>query len=152
MSEEMKIREIYQQTFNEVHAPEGLSRKVMNMAKMEQKKTKAFARKGLIAAAAALAIIVGGNGVAYAATGSSLLKNVMIYIDGAEHEMELEEKTDENGDTYYEGTYELENGEASITISGEEEAKGVQIEIEEETEGADEASAESIEIVVPEEE
>ena len=122
MSEEMKFKNGYQDTFNEVHAPADLSRKVMNLANTEKKRTAgASARKWVAAAALALIVFVGGNGVAYAATGNGLLKTVMVYFNGTGYEVNMEEKVDENGVTYYEGTYEVEDGEGYAMITDEVE-------------------------------
>lgn len=122
MSEEMKFKNGYQDTFNEVHAPADLSRKVMNMSNTEKKRTAgASARKWVAAAALALIVFVGGNGVAYAATGNGLLKTVMVYFNGTGYEVNMEEKVDENGVTYYEGTYEVEDGEGYAMITDEVE-------------------------------
>ena len=90
MSEEMKFKNGYQDTFNEVHAPADLSRKVMNMSNTEKKRTAgASARKWVAAAALALIVFVGGNGVAYAATGNGLLKTVMVYFNGTGYEVNM---------------------------------------------------------------
>lgn len=133
MSDDMRLKKEYQDTFNEVHAPEALSRKVMNMSKENNKKIAVFASKWVAAAALALVVFVGGNGVAYAATGNSLLKTVMIYVNGNGREVELEEKVDEDGNTYYEGSYEVEDGAGYVCITDEIEANDVQLEIIEES-------------------
>lgn len=134
MSEEMKFKNDYQDTFNEVHAPVALSGKVMNMSKAEKKRTAvSIAKKGAAAAAIALALLAGGNGVVYAATGSNLLKTVMVYINGSGYEVDLEERVDENGDvTYYEATFDVEDESGSVVITDEmeviEEPYGVAVD------------------------
>lgn len=40
MSDEIKFKNRYQDTFNEVHAPMELSKKVMNIRKMKRGRTK----------------------------------------------------------------------------------------------------------------
>ena len=102
MSEEMKFKNEYHNTFNEVHTPEELSRKVMNMQKKEDNKTTTFfVRKLAAVAAIALVVLIGGNGIVYAATGNSLFSTVKVYFNGTEYEAKLEEKMDEDGDVYY---------------------------------------------------
>lgn len=106
MSDEIKFRKEYQDTFNEVHAPVELSRKVMNMK--EAKKTSAFCiRKYSTAIAIALVVFICGNGITYATTGNSLVATVKVYLNGSEYKTQLEQKEDEDsGQTYYEGTFE----------------------------------------------
>lgn len=131
MSEEMKLKELYKETFSEIHAPCELSRKVMNMSKAENKKTAvSFARKLVAAAALMLIIGIGGEGAVYAATGESLIKKVVLYVNGVANEIELEKNVDEDGTVIYEGTYEVEDEECSVTIMDEEALEGVQLEIE----------------------
>lgn len=136
MSDEMKLKQDYQDTFNEVHAPAELSRKVMNMARTENKKTAvSFARRFAAVAAIALTVFVGGNGIAYAATGNSLLKTVKVYINGSGYETQLEEKVDENGVTYYEGTFEDVEGDLSMVITDDMEFEEGSYDVTIETEG-----------------
>lgn len=136
MSDEMKLKQDYQDTFNEVHAPAELSRKVMNMARTENKKTAvSFARRFAAVAAIALTVFVGGNGIAYAATGNSLLKTVKVYINGSGYETQLEEEVDENGVTYYEGTFEDVEGDLSMVITDDMEFEEGSYDVTIETEG-----------------
>lgn len=123
MSDEIKLKNDYQDTFNEVHAPAALSRKVMNMSKTENKRTAAsYVKKVGAAAAVALAVLVGGNGIVYAATGNSLLKTVKVYFNGSGYEVDLEEKVDDDGVVYYEGTFETDDAAGSMMITDVTEA------------------------------
>lgn len=117
MSDEIKFRKEYQDTFYEVHAPVELSRKVMNMK--EKKKTSVFyIRKFATAAAIALVVFICGNGITYAATGNSLFATVKVYLNGSEYKAELEQKVDEDsGQTYYEGTFEDVEGTLELEIT-----------------------------------
>ena len=144
MSDEMKLKQDYQDTFNEVHAPAELSRKVMNMARTENKKTAvSFARRFAAVAAIALTVFVGGNGIVYAATGNSLLKTVKVYINGSGYETQLEEKVDENGVTYYEGTFEDVEGDLSMVITDDMEFEEGSYDVTIETEGMPEVVEEN---------
>ena len=123
MSDEIKLKNDYQDTFNEVHAPGALSRKVMNMSKTENKRTAAsYVKKVGAAAAVALAVLVGGNGIVYAATGNSLLKTVKVYFNGSGYEVDLEEKVEDDGVVYYEGTFETDDAAGSMMITDVTEA------------------------------
>lgn len=117
MSDEIKFRKEYQDTFNEVHAPVKLSRKVMNMK--EAKKTSVFyIRKFATAVAIALVVFICGNGITYAATGNSLFATVKVYLNGSEYKAKLEQKVDEDsGQTYYEGTFEDVKGTLELGIT-----------------------------------
>lgn len=119
MSDEIKFKRKYQDTFNEVHAPAELSGKVMNMQKKENIRTAAFYMRKLAAVAAvALIILVGGNGIVYAATGNSLFTTVKVYFNGTDYETQLEEKVDENGNTYYEiGPFDDVEGTIGMVIT-----------------------------------
>lgn len=144
MSDEMKLKQDYQDTFNEVHAPAELSRKVMNMARTENKKAAvSFARRFAAVAAIALTVFVGGNGIAYAATGNSLLKTVKVYINGSGYETQLEEEVDENGVTYYEGTFEDVEGDLSMVITDDMEFEEGSYDVTIETEGVPEVVEEN---------
>lgn len=66
-----EIPKQYYETFSEVHAPEELSRKVMNMTKQKSNKLT-FAKKLAVTAASLAALFVGSNVVAFAATGETL--------------------------------------------------------------------------------
>lgn len=131
MSDEMKFRSEYQDTFKEVHAPVELSRKVMNMQKTENKKTATtFMRRLATVAAIALVVLVGGNGIAYAATGNSLLKTVKVYFNGSGYEVQLEEKVDEDsGVTYYEGTFEDVEGDVDMVITDADDFEQMPYEV-----------------------
>lgn len=72
-------------------------------------------------AALTLVVLVGGNGAVYAATGNSLFHTVMIYVNGKGYVANLEEQVDEDGNVYYSGTYEVEDGAESVFITNEAE-------------------------------
>ena len=131
MSDEMKFRNDYQDTFKEVHAPVELSRKVMNMQKTENKRTAvSFMRRLAAVAAITMVVLVGGNGIAYAATGNSLLTTVKVYLNGTSYEAKLEEKVDENsGVTYYEGTFEDVEGDINMVITDADDYEEVPYEV-----------------------
>lgn len=69
--QENKNRQYYCDTFSEVHAPEKLSRKVMNIRK-EKNNKMTFVKKLAVTAASLAALFVGSNAVSYAATGEAL--------------------------------------------------------------------------------
>lgn len=100
---EENYRKLYKDTFDEVHAPENLLGKVKNMKKENIKAVKRISKRTACAAAALLAVVVvSGNAITYAATGSTWLEKARICIKG------------EDG---YEYTYyveDVENNDESI--------------------------------------
>ena len=60
----------YYETFQEVHAPEALAGKVMNMTN-QNKNNKSFIKKFAVTAACLATLFVGSNAIAYAATGAT---------------------------------------------------------------------------------
>lgn len=101
---EKQNKKFYKDTFDNVHASEDLLRKVINMDKMNSIKRKNFTiRKIGYVAAAVFAIAASSNIVTYAATGETWVhKMVSININGKSHDVELNKKTDSNGNDVYE--------------------------------------------------
>ena len=79
-----KIRQVY----DEIHAPEVLLGKVMEMKKDEFKGRKAV--KYIAAAVLALVItVVASNGICYAATGETWIGKMKVLINGVETEQDV---------------------------------------------------------------
>lgn len=95
-----KIRQVY----DEIHAPEVLLGKVMEMKKDEFKGRRMV--KYIAAAVLALAItVVASNGICYAATGETWIGKMKVWINGVETEQDVTWQQD--GDTLI-GTLEME--------------------------------------------
>ena len=95
-----KIRQVY----DEIHAPEVLLGKVMEMKKDEFKGRRMV--KYIAAAVLALAItVVASNGICYAATGETWIGKMKVLINGVETEQEVTWQQD--GDVLY-GVMEME--------------------------------------------
>lgn len=104
--------ELYRSTFDEIHAPEELKRKVIIMAETKPKRKIYAIRKVLYVAAAIIVLFCASNIITYAATGETWIeKTVMQFcIHGEFQEVEMTKKVDENGIAAYEGDYTDENG------------------------------------------
>lgn len=107
----MKNREKVERVYSEIHAPEALVWKVMDMSKtMETKKFKT--RNVVKYAVCALAIMamtfVASNGICYAATGESLVTKIKVTFNGEELEQDVNWTKD--GDSY----------KGSLTVPGED--------------------------------
>ena len=95
-----KIRQVY----DEIHAPEALLGKVMEMKKDEFKGRRIV--KYIAAAILALAIMVAAsNGICYAATGETWIGKMKVWINGVETEQDVTWQQD--GDTLV-GIMEME--------------------------------------------
>jgi len=100
----MKERESVKKVYDEIHAPEALLRKVMEMNKKDFKFRNAV--KFVAMAAAALAItVVASNGICYAATGETWIGKMKVLINGVEMEQEV---TWERQEDMLVGTIEME--------------------------------------------
>ena len=111
MNKEIKNREYVQGTFAELHAPEDLRRKVMNVTKTEAKKKRNYLVKRLsVAAAMAIVLFIGSNSVAYAMTGSTWVETLTakININGSWQDVELEGEVLEDGTVQYSTSIEAE--------------------------------------------
>lgn len=100
----MKERDSVKKVYDEIHAPEALLRKVMEMNKKDFKFRNTV--KFVAMAAAALAItVVASNGICYAATGETWIGKMKVLINGVETEQEV---TWEQQEDMLVGTIEME--------------------------------------------
>lgn len=118
----MKNKEKVERVYSEIHAPEALVWKVMDMSK-EMKIRKFNARNVVKYAVCALAIMamtfVASNGICYAATGESLVSKIKVTINGEEKQEDI--KWTQDGETY-EGTVTIpgeDGSETSVTINAD---------------------------------
>lgn len=118
----MKNREKVERVYSEIHAPEALVWKVMDMSKtMETKKFKT--RNVVKYAVCTLAIMamtfMASNGICYAATGESLVTKIKVTINGEEKQEDI--NWTKEGDTY-QGTVTIpgeDGSETTVTIDAE---------------------------------
>lgn len=100
----MNNKEFVRGVYDEIHAPEELFGKVMNMNKKESKKNNIMRFATGAVATLALAFVA-SNGICYAATGETWVEKAYIYINGEKQEIEMEMHQD--GDVTY-GSVEFE--------------------------------------------
>ena len=123
MQKEDKIKTYIQDSFREIHAPEDLRRKVMNMNERKEKNF-AWAKKLAVAAAVALAVFAGSNCVAYAMTGNTWVESLKskFVVNGVEQEVELYAEITEDGNIVHYGTFEVqEDGSVAFVIESDQE-------------------------------
>lgn len=119
MNREKQNKTYYKETFREVHAPQALAERVKNMSELKCKnKTGVVAKRLAVAAVAAVVLFAGTNVVAYATTGSTWIETLVdtIKLYGVEYDVAFEERQKTNGEIWYEGSFEAENGDvATVT-------------------------------------
>ncbi|MBR6642226.1 MAG: hypothetical protein IKL28_01035 [Lachnospiraceae bacterium] len=117
MNEEKQNQTYYQETFREVHAPQDLAERLMKMEERTNKKKAGSAAKWIaIAAVAAVVLFAGSNGIAYATTGSTWVET-MVYkltLRNVEYDVDLKEWKRGNGESFYNGKFQENNGDESF--------------------------------------
>ena len=132
MNKEDNLKKYVQNTYEELHAPEGLRRKVMNMTEMKAKKTgMSLGKKLAMAAAIAAVLFAGSNGVAYAMTGSTWVENVVarISVNGVWQDVEMEGVVLEDGTVQYSTTLDVQDEDSVeiVLVSDAAEADSLKI-------------------------
>ena len=119
MNEEKQNQQFYQETFREVHAPGGMTERLMNMEEgKNKKKAGSVARWIAIAALAAVILFAGSNGVAYATTGSTWVEK--LFTKDVKLVVEDDRICIVDGDTIIDVTEELNNyGRATGKYQGD---------------------------------
>lgn len=137
MNKDKPIRELYNATFQEIHASDELKGMVEDMANQKNIIWKNVWKKSVAAAAAIVVVFVAGNVVTYAAAGENLVKYVTVKIQGEntnlEQDIKLEKTVDENGQPCYRGTFgtDTEYGELEVVtddfdVNGTISSEGVE--------------------------
>jgi len=119
---------LYEAIFDGIKAPYELYRKVADMENIVKSKTSMI-KKGVIAAAVALSVLVGSNLAVYAATGTGWIGRIMVAWLGEEQEVVFREEVTPNGETYYIGTVQNEKGSLTITTKDPTVLEGVKFDI-----------------------
>lgn len=103
----MRNEKWYKETFDQVHVPDKLLGKVMNME--NQTKAKKGWRYAMGALGTAFALFVASNGICYAATGETWVSRMTLWINGEKVEKDV--TWQENGDGTFLGTVEMDGSE-----------------------------------------
>lgn len=85
----MKNRESIKHVYDEIHAPDALFGKVMEMDK-KQSKVRNVVKYAMGTAAAFAIAMITSNGICYAATGETWITKAIVYINGEATEQEME--------------------------------------------------------------
>lgn len=116
MSEDKLNQTYYKETFREVHAPQDLVERLMDMERLRNKKKAGSAVKWIaVAAVAAVCLFAGSNGVVYAMTGSTWVKTLVykITLNGVEYDVDMESHQKEDGNMRYTGSVQHGNGDVT---------------------------------------
>lgn len=116
-NDETQNKNLYQQTFNEIHASPELLGKVKDMKNTN--KRKKVSRIGYSLAAALALCFIFSNIITYAATGSTWVTKAIVRINGEEKPVDLFLTQDENGNDIYTATFEVDDSEKDMTIEME---------------------------------
>lgn len=100
MKEEENVKKVYDQ----IHAPEALLGKVMEMKK-DTFRFRNAVKYAFVVAAALVLTFVAGNGICYAATGESLIAKLTIFVGDNEKNPDITWNEDEDNLI---GTFEME--------------------------------------------
>lgn len=133
MKNERSNKQLYRDTFDQIKLSEQGYRQIRNweentMIHFDKKQKKRMAYRAAVSLAALTVVFLSANGIAYAATGSTLIEqvagHVSVYINGKPYDGEKVTKIqDKNGDTRYQVTVD-EKTDQSTEIRMEESAKG----------------------------
>lgn len=126
MNQELKNKQYYQNTFDEVHASEDLLRKVKDMKNESNKKyAKRTMKIRYAVVAAALVAVISSNIVSFAASGSTWVEKVIVKVtvDGEKRDMEAEKSVDEYGNESYTIDVPEDAGSVSMDMDGASDAK-----------------------------
>ena len=107
----MNNKETISRVYDEIHAPDALFGKVMEMNKKDLKKRN-IAKYAMGTAAALVIAMVTSNGVCYAATGETWIGKAIVYVNGEKAEQEI--TWHQNGDTVY-GELEVSDEDGEVT-------------------------------------
>ena len=146
----MNNRDYVRGAYDEIHAPDALFGKVMDMKNKEVKK---FDKRNVLKYAAAFAAIAvafaGSNGICYAATGETWVEKAYVYINGEKQETditytqqgdevvgELQLEVDENDDVVVSVVDEAHQT-ADVTVNGEKQEQEINYTQEGDTEVGD---------------
>ena len=124
MNEELELKSEYKETFAEIHAPVALAGKVKNMHKnhkANETKQSTMLKKLAMAAAVFVVLLVGSNGVVYAATGSTWLRTVIVNMNGKQYSVDMTGEQTEDGLVTYSGYLEGEDGPVTFMVTDDAE-------------------------------
>jgi len=85
----MKNRESVKRVYDEIHAPDALFGKVMEMDK-KQSKVRNIVKYTMGTAAAFVLAFIMSNGICYAATGQTWISKVIVHMNSEASETEIE--------------------------------------------------------------
>lgn len=133
MKNKRSSKQLYQDTFDQIKLSDEGYRQIRNMEEstmihFDKQTKKRLGFRAAISLAALTVVLLSANGIAYAATGSTLIEqvagHVSVYIDGKPYDSAKVTKfKDKNGNTNYEVSVD-EKSSSCVTMEIEEPATG----------------------------
>lgn len=133
MKNKRSNKQLYQDAFRQIKLSDERYRQIRNMEEntmihFDKKTKKRLGFRAAISLAALTIVFLSANGIAYAATGSTLIEqvaeHVSVYVDGKPYDSAKVSKfKDKNGDTHYQVTVDDDTKSVTMTESGEEDLK-----------------------------
>lgn len=139
MKNKRSNKQLYRDTFDQIKLSDQGYRQIRNMEEntmiqFNKKQKKRMAYRAVVSLAALTVVFLSANGIAYAATGSTLIEQVVghvsVYINGKPYDgAKVTKIQDKNGDTHYQVTVD-EKTDHSTEIHMDESVKDGNISIE----------------------
>ena len=142
MKNKRSNKQLYQDTFDQIKLSDEGYRQIRNMEEntmihFDKQTKKRLGFRAAVTLAALTVVFLSANGIAYAATGSTLIEqvagHVSVYINGKPYDgAKVTKFNDENGDTNYQVSVDDKPGQNTEIIMGEA-AKDYDISLEDDT-------------------
>lgn len=139
MKNERNNKQLYRDTFDQIKLSDQGYRQIRNreentMIHFDKERKKRMAFRGAVSLAALTVVFLSANGIAYAATGSTLIEqvagHVSVYINGKPYDgAKVTKIQDKNGDTHYQVSVD-EKTDHSTEIIMDESPKDDKVVIE----------------------
>jgi len=115
-AEEKELAGLYSSAYKNLHAPQEVYRKVMDMD--QNIVHMGLFRKAALIVATLAFVVLGSNLITYAATGTGWIGRIMVAMNSSDaQEMIFEEMVDSYGRTYYFGTIQDGQNGTSLSVS-----------------------------------
>ena len=152
MKNERSNKQLYQDTFDQIKLSDEGYRQIRNMEEntmihFDKERKKRLGFRAAITLAALTVVFLSANGIAYAATGSTLIEqvagHVSVYINGKPYDgAKVTKFKDENGDINYQVSVDEETDHKTEIVMGEKPTDGSIAIVNDETSSATEDTAE----------
>ena len=118
MNNEQKNKVFFRSAFDELRAPDGLTRKVKQM-NAERTKRRTPLLKAVCVVAILVTVFISSNVVAYAASGATWVERVMmsVTVNGEDMKVPVDVYEDESGNSYATASFEVGDGDENGEVN-----------------------------------